>query len=136
MTDTELMKLAEEARGNAYAPYSGFRVGAALLASDGRVFTGCNVENAAYPLCTCAERAAFVKAVSEGVRDFSAIAVIGGRGSEGEYCAPCGSCRQIMAELCDADFRVILGAVARTEAHTLGELLPMCFSAHNLNEGE
>ncbi len=131
MTDTELMQLAEQARESAYAPYSGFRVGAALLSADARVFTGCNVENAAYPLCTCAERTAFVKALSEGVHDFSAIAIVGGKDANGSFCAPCGSCRQIMTEFCTADFRVILGTSKKIEVYTLSELLPMCFSERN-----
>ena len=129
MTDRELMALAIEARKQAYAPYSHFRVGAALLASDGRVYTGCNIENAAYTPTNCAERTAFFKAVSEGVRAFSAIAVTGGRGEEPDVlCAPCGVCRQVMAEFCDADFRVILGNVKEIKVLSLGELLPLSFS--------
>ncbi|MBQ2734763.1 MAG: cytidine deaminase [Clostridia bacterium] len=129
MTDRELMALAIEARKQAYAPYSHFRVGAALLASNGRVYTGCNIENAAYTPTNCAERTAFFKAVSEGVRAFSAIAVTGGRREEPDVlCAPCGVCRQVMAEFCDADFRVILGNASEIRVTSLGELLPLSFS--------
>lgn len=129
MTDVELMDLAIEARKNAYAPYSGFRVGAALLTADGKVFTGCNIENASYSPTNCAERTAFFKAVSEGERDFVAIAVAGGKGEAPDaLCAPCGVCRQVMAEFCTPDFRVILGDGARQSVCTLRELLPLSFS--------
>ncbi len=129
MTDVELMQLAAEARKMAYAPYSDFFVGAALLAADGRVFTGCNIENASYTPTNCAERTAFFKAVSEGVRDFSAIAVCGGRGDVLEpLCTPCGVCRQVMSEFCSPDFRVILGTPDRTVIYRLDELLPLSFS--------
>ena len=129
MTDRELMIKAARARDMAYAPYSGFAVGAALLASDGRVFTGCNIENAAYSATNCAERTAFFKAVSEGVRDFEAIAVIGGpAGEAGGFCAPCGVCRQVMAEFCNGDFRILLGTPDNVQPHTLQDLLPYSFS--------
>ena len=133
MTDMELMRLALEAREMAYAPYSGFYVGAALLTADGKVYTGCNVENAAYSPTNCAERTAFFKAVSEGERSFSAIAIVGGRkGTPGGFCAPCGVCRQVMAEFCNADFRIILGDAERLQIRTLAELLPETFSSANL----
>ena len=133
MTDRELMALAVEARKQAYAPYSGFRVGAALLTADGRVYTGCNVENAAYTPTNCAERTAFFKAVSEGVRTFSAIAVTGGGGEEpSEFCAPCGVCRQVMTEFCRGDFRILLGNGEKILAYTLDELLPLSFSPKDL----
>ena len=133
MTDLELIKTAIEARKRAYAPYSGFFVGAALLAADGRVFTGCNIENAAFTPTNCAERTAFFKAVSEGVRAFEAIAVVGGKGEEpSEFCAPCGVCRQVMAEFCSPDFRVILGNEKNQTVYTLSELLPASFSKSNL----
>ncbi len=129
MTDLDLMNLAIEARKNAYAPYSGFSVGAALLTASGKVYTGCNIENAAYSPTNCAERTAFFKAVSEGERDFLAIAVAGGKGeAPDEFCAPCGVCRQVMAEFCNADFRVILGNGERQSVHTLCDLLPLSFS--------
>ena len=133
MTDMELMRLALEAREMAYAPYSGFYVGAALLTADGKVYTGCNVENAAYSPTNCAERTAFFKAVSEGERSFSAIAIVGGRkGTPGGFCAPCGVCRQVMAEFCGADFKVILGDAEQLQIRTLAELLPETFSSANL----
>ncbi|MBQ8214177.1 MAG: cytidine deaminase [Clostridia bacterium] len=133
MTDLELIQTAIEARKRAYAPYSGFFVGAALLAADGRVFTGCNIENAAFTPTNCAERTAFFKAVSEGVRAFEAIAVVGGKGEEpSEFCAPCGVCRQVMAEFCSPDFRVILGNEKNQTVYTLSELLPASFSKSDL----
>ena len=130
----ELIEQAREARGQAYAPYSGFTVGAALLTEDGRIFTGCNVENASYPVCTCAERTAFVKAVSEGARDFAALAICGGpENGETQYCPPCGVCRQLMAEFCEGDFLILLAKSATDyEAHTLDELLPDRFTPKNL----
>ena len=133
MSDLKLIKTAIEARKRAYAPYSGFFVGAALLAADGRVFTGCNIENAAFTPTNCAERTAFFKAVSEGVRAFEAIAVVGGKGEEpSEFCAPCGVCRQVMAEFCSPDFRVILGNENNQTVYTLSELLPASFSKSDL----
>lgn len=95
MTDEKLLELALDARKNAYVPYSGYAVGAALLAEDGRVFTGCNVENAAYGNTLCAERTALVKAVSEGCRKFTRLAVVG---NSTDYCWPCGACRQMLYE--------------------------------------
>lgn len=133
MTDLELIQTAIEARKRAYAPYSGFFVGAALLAADGRVFTGCNIENAAFTPTNCAERTAFFKAVSEGVRSFEVIAVVGGKGEEpSEFCAPCGVCRQVMAEFCSPDFRVILGNENNQTVYTLSEILPASFSKSDL----
>ena len=129
MGDGELMQIAAEARKKAYAPYSGCFVGAALLAEDGRVFTGCNIENASYTPTNCAERTAFFKAVSEGVHRFSAIAVCGGYGDTVEpICAPCGVCRQVMAEFCSPDFRVILGEPECVQVYRLDELLPLSFT--------
>lgn len=119
-----LFQAACAARTHAYAPYSGFRVGAALLCEDGRIFTGCNVENAAYPLCTCAERTALCAAVSQGARHFLAIAIAGGTDEDcTQPCAPCGGCRQNLAEFCNADFPVLLS----DGIHLLGELLPGVF---------
>ena len=130
MTDRELMELAVKARKNAYAPYSGFCVGAALLAKSGKAYTGCNIENAAYTPTNCAERTALFKAVSEGEREFTAIAIVGGKGDEPkEFCAPCGVCRQVMAEFCTSDFRIVLG---ENEALTLGELLPYGFNKEKI----
>lgn len=112
-----------------YAPYSRYFVGAALLAKDGTIYTGCNIENAAYTPSNCAERTAFFKAVSEGKKDFTAIAVVGGPSGKTEsYCAPCGVCRQVMAEFCTSDFKII---TAKNEhdykIQTLAEILPDSF---------
>lgn len=133
MGDRELMKLAEEARMLAYAPYSNFLVGAALLTASGKVYTGCNIENAAFSPTNCAERTAFFKAVSEGEREFVAIAVVGGkRGSEPSFCSPCGVCRQVMAEFCGGDFRVILGNSEKVESYVLADIFPLAFGAEKL----
>lgn len=128
-----LMEAAAAARAHAYAPYSGYCVGAALLSSDGRVFTGCNVENAGLTATNCAERTAVFKAVSEGVTAFSAIAVVGGRrGETSPFCAPCGVCRQVLAEFCPPTLPVILGTPEAPSVHTLGELLPFSFTGAEL----
>lgn len=129
-TDQELVSLACQARERAYAPYSGFPVGAALLSRSGRVYIGCNVENAAYPLATCAERTAVVKAVSEGEREFEAIAVVTSTGA-----TPCGSCRQILREFGGpaGDLRVLVADTAgRVQAFTIAELLPAGFTPDQL----
>ena len=129
MSGAELLALARRARENAYAPYSGFAVGAALLGADGRVYTGCNVENAAYPVACCAERTALFHAVAEGAREFTAIAVAGGRiGDKAEAsCPPCGVCRQALAEFCGEDFPILLVREDDMRRCTLGELLPLAF---------
>lgn len=124
MTDRKLFEKALCARLYAYAPYSGFLVGAALLTEDGSVYTGCNVENASYSLCCCAERNAFFKAVSEGKKNFVAIAIAGGKENGDTVCFPCGSCRQVMSEFCDENFKVILS----DRTLTLKELIPYTFS--------
>ena len=134
MSDGELMELAIAARERAYAPYSRFLVGAALLCADGTVYTGCNIENAAYTPTNCAERTAFFKAVSEGKREFSAIAVAGGKAGELTLCTPCGVCRQVMAEFCTPDFRVIMGDGVGIFTTRLAELLPMAFTPDVLSE--
>ena len=125
-----LIKQAVEAMGNAYAPYSGYKVGAALLAADGNVYTGCNIENASYTPTVCAERTAIFKAVSEGCREFSAIAVCGGKNGEiSGYFPPCGVCRQVLAEFCGADFPVyLIGPEETYQVRTLSQLLPDSFS--------
>ncbi|MBR2892341.1 MAG: cytidine deaminase [Clostridia bacterium] len=130
MTELELIKAAKEAAENAYAPYSHFTVGAALLCKDGKVYTGCNIENASFSPTNCAERTAFFKAVSEGERDFTAIAVVGGKDCNfTDYCSPCGVCRQVMAEFCSESFRVILGKEGKDfRVITLRNLLPDSFS--------
>ena len=134
MTDIELMQLAEEARQFSYSPYSHFAVGAALLTSGGKVYTGCNVENAGYTATNCAERTAVFKAVSEGERDFAAIAVIGGpAGEKGKFCAPCGICRQVLREFCEPEtFRVLLGTTDEVQAYTLADLFPTSFGPSDL----
>lgn len=132
-----LMQKAQEARKNAYTPYSYFSVGAALLADDGSIFTGCNVENAAYSPGNCAERTAIFKAVSEGKRRFASIAVVGakeGRLPGGEtICTPCGVCRQVMAEFCNGkEFRIYVTDGKHLFYYTLEELLPSAFGPENL----
>jgi cytidine deaminase len=130
LTDLELVDLARQAREKAYAPYSKFPVGAALLGRSGQVFTGCNVENAAYPLVTCAERTAVTKAVSEGERDFIAIAVVTATGA-----SPCGACRQILREFGGqvGDLRVIVADTAgNLRTFTIAELLPAGFTPDQL----
>ncbi len=135
MTDKELISLAKEAAKNAYVPYSHYTVGAALLTKDGKVYTGCNIENAAYGPTNCAERTAFFKAVSEGERDFEAIAVVGGKELDfKDYFTPCGVCRQVMMEFCHKDFRVLIGKNGEEYLDlTLGEILPYGFSPKDVN---
>lgn len=124
-----LVEKAKEAMLAAYAPYSGFQVGAALLCADGSVYTGCNIENAAYSPTLCAERTAFAKAISEGKRAFTAMAVCGGKnGVIADICTPCGVCRQVMAEFCKEDFQVILIKPDGYELRTLAQLLPCSFA--------
>jgi len=157
----KLCARALEMRKYSYVPYSNFRVGAALLSAGGQVYAGCNIENAAYTPSVCAERTAFFRAVSEGEREFTAIAIAGGATSESEmasahfaggvmesqrldwresvlpeYCAPCGVCRQVMAEFCRPDFQILL-VRSRTDwrVMTLGQLLPESFGPGNLKEG-
>lgn len=133
----QLIENAIEARKMAYTPYSKYKVGAALLSSDNKIITGCNIENAAYGPTNCAERTAFFKAVSEGVKEFSAIAIVGGLENETDlfsgYAFPCGVCRQVMREFCDSEFEIV---VARStddyKVYTLGELLPESFGPDNL----
>lgn len=132
----ELITAAIQARQNAYTPYSHYQVGAALLTGDGQIITGCNIENAAYGPSNCAERTAFFKAVSEGIRTFRAIAIVGS--PEGEeltqYAYPCGVCRQVMMEFCDpADFQIIVAKSGEDyKVMSLEELLPEGFGPANL----
>lgn len=132
----ELVKEALRMREYSYVPYSHFRVGAALLTRDGKVYTGCNIENAAYTPTNCAERTAFFKAVSEGEREFTAIAIAGGAEDKKEldYCSPCGVCRQVMMEFCDPKtFQIIMATDKDNyKVMTLEELLPMGFGPANL----
>ena len=134
VTPEMLCDLAVEARNSSYSPYSGIRVGAALLASSGRIYIGCNIENAAYSPTVCAERVAFFKAISEGEKEFTAIAIAGGAGDspEGQF-PPCGVCRQVMAEFCKPDFNVYLAETKNSfTSLTLGELLPYGFGKENV----
>lgn len=129
-----LLRLAEEARGASYAPYSKITVGAALLTNSGKVYRGANIENASYTPTVCAERVAFFKAISEGERDFVAIAIAGGEAdkpSKADF-PPCGVCRQVMAEFCNSDFVVIWGNGEKLTAKTLKEMLPFGFDKNNL----
>ncbi len=136
MMEKELCRLAVEAMERAYAPYSGYRVGAALLTKDGRVFTGCNIENASFTPTVCAERTAVFKAVSEGVREFAMLAVAGGKdGAVTGTFPPCGVCRQVMTEFCAPDFPVLLVSGEDTyTTHTLAELLPFSFGTEHLTD--
>lgn len=136
MTPIELVNLAKEARSHAYVPYSGFSVGAALLCKDGKIYQGCNIENAAFGPTVCAERTAFFKAVYDGERDFEAIAVVGGRAGEeitGLF-PPCGVCRQVMQEFSSPsspgspDFQVILAKADGFDEYSLSDLLPLGFT--------
>ena len=122
-----LLAAAREAQGAAYAPYSGFAVGAALLAEDGRIFTGCNVENAAYSPTLCAERVALGAAVAAGVRRFTAIAVVGGHGDTEEDCSPCGVCRETLSEFTDDAFRFLFRQNGEIVEMPISELLPARF---------
>ena len=130
MTPEKLIELAKEAMTHAYAPYSGFHVGAALLCADGTVYQGCNIENAAYGPTNCAERTAFFKAVYDDHRDFTAIAVVGGKDGviTGSF-PPCGVCRQVMREFVRDDFVIYMGGAEGYTAMTMAELLPAGFQA-------
>lgn len=138
MYRSELVKMALEARQMAYAPYSHFKVGAALLGKNGVVYKGCNIENASYPATNCAERTAFFTAVSEGQYEFEAIAIVGGaEDSESlSVCSPCGVCLQVMMEFCNPEtFEVVLGTSPEDyKIYTLKELLPMGFGPENLGK--
>lgn len=137
MTNAELVSEAIEARKMAYTPYSHYKVGAALLTEDGQVIRGCNIENAAYGPTNCAERTAFFKAVSEGVMNFSKIAIVGGDESEentfSDFAFPCGVCRQVMREFCNQDFVILVAkSVDEIKEFTLAEILPNSFGPENL----
>jgi cytidine deaminase len=136
MDNLELLEEAKKARLKAYTPYSNFKVGAALLTKSGKVYLGCNIENATYTPTNCAERTAFFKAVSEGKREFEKIAIVGAKDGEDAnvMCSPCGVCRQVMMEFCDPkEFQIILANGENTcRVMTLEELLPCGFSSSNL----
>lgn len=128
--ELKLFEKAQDMLNFSYAPYSHFKVGAALLTKDGKIFTGCNVENAAYGPSNCAERTAIFKAVSEGFKDFEAIMIVGGQdGKITDYCTPCGVCRQVMSEFCDKNFKIYVAkSKSDIKSFTLGQLLPESFS--------
>lgn len=134
MTPQALIAAAETARQKAYAPYSHFAVGAALLCADGTVVLGCNVENASYPLGNCAERTAIFAAVAAGKRDFTALAIVGGaEGADADtMCPPCGACRQVLREFCAPDFPVYLKNGSEIVTRTLSQLLPDSFGPSTL----
>lgn len=136
MNRRELIDIALEARQMAYTPYSHHKVGAALLTKDGKVYRGCNIESASYTPSNCAERTAFFKAVSEGEREFEAIAIVGGFEDSPvlRLCAPCGVCRQVMMEFCDPETFEIILCDEKNELHTykLEELLPLGFGPGNM----
>ena len=128
MQNKELVALATNVRNYAYAPYSRFLVGAALLCKDGSVYCGCNIENASFSATCCAERVALFKAVSDGKKSFEAIAIVGAH-ADGEMkeCYPCGVCRQVLSEFCDKSFRILMSDGEQITEMTLGELLPNSF---------
>lgn len=131
----EMIELAIRQMDFSYAPYSHFRVGAALLSKGGKIYTGCNIENAGFSSTNCAERTAFFKAVSEGTTEFTAICIVGGKdGILTEYASPCGVCRQVMMEFCDPETFEIILAKNKDEykIYTLGELLPFGFGPADL----
>ncbi len=131
----ELARTALSMRKMSYTPYSHFNVGAALLSKGGKIYTGCNIENASFTPTNCAERTAFFKAVSEGVKEFTAIAIAGGPAGENpiDYCPPCGVCRQVMSEFCTDSFEIILvKSETEYETFTLPEILPKRFGPKDL----
>ncbi|MBE6573602.1 MAG: cytidine deaminase [Ruminococcaceae bacterium] len=129
MIDKELLlEKARQAMVHSYSPYSSFKVGAALLTKSGKVYTGTNIENSSFSATNCAERTAFFKAVSDGEKEFKAIAIVGGKNAEiKDACMPCGVCRQVMAEFCDKDFEIITASENEIIVKTLDELLPESF---------
>jgi cytidine deaminase len=132
MDNKTLVQEAMKAREKAYAPYSKFQVGAALLTQDGKVYHGCNVENAAYPLCNCAERTALFAAYADGVHEFARIAIVADTPGP---CSPCGACRQVISELCPPDMEVVMSNLkGDTKSMTVAELLPGAFNQEDLNE--
>ena len=135
MNDKELVKIAIDAMQKSYSPYSNYKVGAALLTKQGKVYTGCNIENAAFGPTNCAERTAFFKAISEGEKEFAKIAIVGGKdGNITDLFMPCGVCRQVMAEFCDENFQIIVGlSEDNFKTFSLSELLPFGFTPKNLS---
>lgn len=135
MTKEQLVSMAKDAMQFSYSPYSGYKVGAALLCKDGNVYTGCNIENAGYSSTNCAERTAFFKAVSEGKKEFTAIAICGGKDGviDGVF-SPCGVCRQVMREFCGDEFLLYLATKDGIETYTLKELLPVSFRPETIKK--
>lgn len=135
MNKEQLASLAKDAMEKAYSPYSGYKVGATLLCKDGSVYTGCNVENASFSATNCAERTAFFKAVSEGKREFAAIAICGGKeGVIDGLFPPCGVCRQVMREFCEDDFEIHLLSQDAIETYKLSQLLPVSFQPDTIRK--
>ena len=134
ITDKELVKLADEARGRSYCPYSNYSVGAALLTKDGKVYTGANIENASFTPTVCAERVALFTAVHAGEREFEAIAIVGGKIGQAASspATPCGVCRQVLSEFASPSLKVLVGAGDKILTFTLGELLPNSFGKESL----
>ena len=128
----KIISLALMAREKSYSPYSGYRVGACLVTSEGKAYLGCNIENASYGETVCAERVAFYKAISEGEKSFSAIAIVGGKDDILSFAYPCGSCRQVMSEFCEKNFKIVLFDGKSTEIHTLGQVFPLSFKSDSL----
>ncbi|MBO5333508.1 MAG: cytidine deaminase [Clostridia bacterium] len=136
MNKKDLFNLAKEAMKNSYAPYSNYNVGAVLLCENGNIYKGCNVENASYSTTNCAERTALFSAVTNGEKDFEAICVVGGKNGEiTDYAMPCGVCRQVLAEFCDADFKVYVGVSEDDiKEYKLCDLLPYSFDKSKLGD--
>lgn len=136
MNKKDLFNLAVDAMKNSYAPYSNYNVGAALLCKNGKVYKGCNIENASYSITNCAERTALFSAISNGEKDFEAICIVGGKNGEiTDFAMPCGACRQALYELCDSSFKVLVGIDENNiKEFSLNELLPHSFEKTKLGE--
>ena len=133
MDEKRMLIAAVSALNKSYSPYSGFRVGAALLCKSGKIYLGCNIENASYSNTVCAERTAFFEAIKCGENDFEGICIVGGRnGIINSFCYPCGSCRQVMREFCKNDFKILLYNGTEFKTFTLSELLPYSFGGELL----
>ncbi len=136
MNKKDLFMLAKESMKNSYSPYSNYNVGASLLCKNGSIYKGCNIENASYSVTICAERTALFSAIANGERNFEAICVVGGKNGEiTDYAMPCGVCRQVLAEFCDADFKIYVGiSEDNIKEFNLGELIPYSFDKSKLGE--
>ena len=136
MNKKDLFILAKEAMKNSYAPYSNYNVGASLLCKNGNVYKGCNIENASYSLTNCAERTAFFSAIANGEKEFVAICIVGGKNGEiSDYAMPCGACRQVLAEFCNAEFKVFVGTSDNDiKELKLSDLLPYSFDKSKLGD--